>query len=209
MDQNQVDIFNNDQQIPHYAELCNALYERELQALARQSSNSVSRLQRHLRGLSHHIKRAAAQLLSQQAPIKVDIHNGSWQSKQARKCMIGKQDKLKTTAWYKANANMGLPVCVYRQHLGVEHIELDSIDRIDEPSARLHLNKHGWFNFNGETEHQDSAQQRASLLLKPGKATFTAACCGHRWNRKGKCHPRSLSLRELLLSTTINWKTFK
>lgn len=46
-------------------------------------------------------------------------------------------------------------------------------------------------------------------LLKPTKIFLTAAVCGHCWNYRGKTTPRRLSLRELLLSTSINWKHFR
>lgn len=46
-------------------------------------------------------------------------------------------------------------------------------------------------------------------LLKPSKTFLTAAVCGHCWNYRGKTSPRRLSLRELLLSTSINWQHYK
>jgi hypothetical protein len=95
--------------------------------------------------------------------------------------------------------------------LGCEHIELDSIDRIDLRGNRLHTNKFGWFNIDGEfSEDVHTKLSVLSLrLLKPSKAILTAACCGHKWDHKGKGQQRALSLRELLLSLTINWKTFR
>ena len=57
--QHQVDIFANDAHQRQYAELCNALYERELMSLAQGASANASLLKRRLSGLSHHIKRAA------------------------------------------------------------------------------------------------------------------------------------------------------
>lgn len=210
MSRYQVDIFTNHQQSLHFAEICNALYERELQVLARSHTDNINLLQRHLQGLSYHIKRAAEHLLSKQTPISVDTHNGSWQYKQASKCMVSRQQAEKTAAWFNQHARMGQPVCVYHQRLGMEHIELDSIDRIEQQAQRLHLNKNGWFKLTGESDtatgHTHGNKQ---LLLKPSKTLFAAACCGHRWKHKDKTHPRSLSLRELLLSTTINWNTFK
>ena len=205
----QTDIFDQDRQQLHFAELCNALYERELLTLSQQRNLQPSLLQRRLAGLSHHIKRAADHLLNNQAPIEIDVHNGSWQAKQAAKCMAAKADADKTATWFSRHAKAGIPVPVYVMHQGMEHIELDSVDRIDSLKKLLHTNKHGWFNFDGSTTYQSSQQLDQKQLLQPAKATMTAACCGHVWNHKGRTQPRALTLRELLLSTTINWKTFR
>ena len=208
-DAHQVDIFANDQQQLQFAELCNALYERELQSLAHQKANNVGLLQRRLSGLTHHIRRAAEHLLNHQAPIEVDVHNGSWQAKQAAKCVAIKHDTEKTQDWYERYAKMGLVVPVYVMEMGVEHLELDSIDRIDSESSRVHTNKHGWFTVEGSPEKAEQSSMHRKLLLLPNKASMSAACCGHSWNHRGRTQPRALSLRELLLSTTINWKTFR
>lgn len=45
-------------------------------------------------------------------------------------------------------------------------------------------------------------------LLKPTKTIMSSACCGHMWNYKSKSNPRSLSIREMRLSTQVNWKNF-
>ena len=208
-DQHQVDIFSNDTQQKHFAELCNALYERELFTLSQQKSNNVHLLQRRLGGLSHHIRRAAEHLLNHQAPIDVDIHNASWQAKQAATCMIQKADMDKTRDWFALHARMGLVVPVYLMETGVEHLELDSVDRIVWEEQRLHLNKNGWFQFDGSCPRSNSDPLNNTRLLVPAKASLSAACCGHSWNHKGKYQPRTLTLRELLLSSQINWKTFK
>ena len=83
----QIDIFSDDQRQLHYAELCNALYERELASLSQQKISNISLLQRKIAGLRHHVKRAAYSLLQHQTPLDVDVHNASWQAKQAAKCM--------------------------------------------------------------------------------------------------------------------------
>jgi len=75
-------------------------------------------------------------------------------------------------------------------------------------SDRLHLNKFGWFSKSGEY-FEIVPKQTRYLLLKPSKAVLIAACGGHQWTSKGRATPRALSLRELLLSTEIDWKSFK
>ncbi|MCC2616645.1 hypothetical protein LJ739_10365 [Aestuariibacter halophilus] len=204
----QVDIFADDQRQQQFAELCNALYERELAALAALTSPNLSLLQRRIGGLSHHIKRAAEQLLCSKAPIAVDVHNGSWQAKQAAKCPADRYPEDKTQAWLHQYVRPGLviPVCV--SDLGHQHIELDSVDRIDTEQRRVHVNKHGWFHFDGSPLSPDTHQYRHKRLLPANKVTCTAACCGHSWSHRGRSQPRPLSLRELLLSTDIDWKTF-
>lgn len=207
--QQQVDIFADDLQQRHFAELCNALYERELQTLAQQSINSVSLLQRKLAGLSHHIKNAAEHLLCHQAPIEVDIHNASWQSKQAAKCVVSRHDGQKTALWFERHAFRGLAVPVYVEQMGQQSIELDSIDRVDSNKQLVHVNKHGWFYFSGEPQVVSTNRLQHKTLLLPCKINMIAACCGHTWNHRNRTSPRALSLREMLLSTTINWKTFR
>lgn len=206
--QRQVDIFSNDMQQLQYAELCNALYERELMSLAHSSSTNTSLLKRRLSGLSYHIKRAAEHLLQNSAPIQVDTHNASWQSKQAAKCMVNKISDEKTQLWYKQHIKVGIAVPVYLNEMGIEYFELDSIDRIDTSNLTFHVNKHGWFHFNGQNMLAENQSNYKKLVLQPTKRALIAACCGHTWNHKGRSQPRALSLREILLSTTINWKTF-
>ena len=207
----QTNIFSEDQRQLYFAELCNALYERELNNLSEQKITNVSLLQRKVGGLKHHIKRAAGQLLSNNGPLQIDVHNGSWQAKQAVNCMARKFDTSKTLTWYQQYAHMGLCVPVHVSKLASEHIELDSIDKIELQNDRLHLNKFGWFRLDGETSEGQTKDihQVQKRLLKAAKANMSAACCGHTWNHKGRTQPRTLSLRELLLSNTINWQTFR
>ena len=207
----QIDIFSDDQQQLHYAELCNALYERELASLSQKKITDIKLLQRKIAGLRHHIKRAAYSLLQHQSPLKVDVHNASWQAKQAAKCMANNYVAQKTQLWFASNIQIGCSIAVHVQQLGSEHIELDSIDKIELSSHRLHTNKFGWFSSDGEFSEDDNKQNDVynPRLLKPTKAILTAACCGHRWDHKGKGQQRALSLRELLLSLSINWKTFR
>lgn len=202
----QTDIFHLTAKYPNFAELSNALYERELQNLASSNISDPELLKRKIKGLSYHVKNAAMHLLSGNAPIEVDVHNGSWQAKQAAKCPIATQSTDKTLKWYGDHIRHGSVVAVYVEHLGEEHIELDSIDML--ASDRLHLNKFGWFSRTGEY-FEIVPKQTRYLLLKPSKAILSAACGGHRWTSKGRAIPRALSLRELLLSTDIDWKSFK
>jgi hypothetical protein len=207
----QVDIFSDGQSQLHYAELCNALYERELASLSQQKISNINLLQRKIAGLRHHVKRAAYSLLQHQSPLQVDMHNASWQAKQAAKCMANNYVANKTQQWFSNDIQMGCTIAVHVKRLGCEHIELDSIDKIELSSHRVHTNKFGWFNIDGEfTEDNYRLIDALSLrLLKPTKAVLTAACCGHKWDYKGKGQQRALSLRELLLSLSINWKTFR
>jgi hypothetical protein len=206
----QVDIFSDDQRQLHFAELCNALYERELANLAQQKINNISLLQRKIAGLRHHIKRAAYNLLQSDSPLEVDLHNASWQAKQAAKCMANNADTDKTHLWFSKYPQVGRCVAIHVKTLGAEHIELDSIDRLELQDNKLHANKFGWFNTHGESLEQNRQPDDilAIKLLKPSKAIMTAASCGHSWNHKGRGQQRALSLRELLLSLSINWKTF-
>jgi hypothetical protein len=202
----QQDIFTLSAKYPNFAELSNALYERELQALANSAISDASLLKRKLKGLTHHIKNATMHLLEDEAPISVDVHNGSWQSKQSAKCPLSSQSNDRTLQWYTKSARLGDVVPVYVESLGVQHIELDCIDIMQ--SDRLHLNKFGWFSKSGEY-FEIVPKQAKYLLLKPTKSILSAACAGHCWNVRGRGIPKALSLRELLLSTEIDWKLFK
>ena len=189
--QPQVNIFSDSQQQTHFAEICNALYERELITLAHQPISNISLLQRKLGGLRHHVKRAAYHFIHHTGPLSVDVHNASWQAKQSATCMGRRHDKDKTHQWFVQYARSGLPVVIYVKNINGEHLELDSIDRRVSSNIR------------------DHAALGKYVLLRPSNAIFSAACCGHTWNHKGRSHPRTLTLRELLLSGSINWKNFR
>ncbi len=209
----QTNIFNLAEQFPNVAELCNALYERELLSLATSNIKDPILLKRKLSGLSYHIKNAAEFLINEPTPIDVDVHNGTWKSKQAGKCpaakLVANDDEItKASHWFKQHHYHGAVICVYINNYGNEHIELDSIDMYTNPVSKLHTNKHGWFALNGGSLEKLKTHV-THRLVKPNKAILSAACSGHTWNTKGKSTPRALSLRELLLSTNINWKTFR
>ncbi len=191
---------------PVFTEICNALYERELLVLSQTTGNQVKLLQSRLAALPHRIQRAAHYLSRHKTPLTVDSHNGTWQYKQAGRCPANKVESEMIRAWFSEHAAYGLAVPVRMQRFDEEHIELDSIDRVQFDNEMLHTNKYGWFSFDGIS--QSSTTETDFKLIKPTKAIMAAACCGHRWNHKGKLAPRTVSLRELLLSTTIKWKKF-
>jgi len=204
------------QRYPNVAELCNALYERELTNLASSNIQDPLVLKRKLNGLSYHIKNAAEFLLSGQTPIEVDVHNGSWKAKQSSRCPAVFKDldaaKRKTEQWFTKHASRGGVVCVYVNDYGNQHVELDSIDILPTDSTKIHTNRFGWFARDGQYLDDNNELTKRHLhysLIKPTKAILSAACAGHTWNTKGKTSPRTLTLRELLLSTNINWKAFK
>jgi len=202
--QHQSDIFVTDELQLHYAELCNALYERELTQLAANTSTDVRRLKSRLNGLSYLIRRAARVMLQPQGPLQLDPHNASWQYKQTSKNPEHKSSTEQTQSWLQSHRHIGEIVTLSIQELGYQHIELDSIDRVDAGNGRLHLNKHGWFNQHGVAEQDTALQQKR--ILKPSKLIWVSACCGHRWDHKGKSQPRTLTLREIMLTTSIKWR---
>ena len=202
----QTSIFQNDVQDVEFALLCNALYEQQLLFLA-QAKTSSAILQSRLKGLPHHVKRAAENMLTYQSPLNLDIHNGTWQSKQTAKPAKSRYDEVQTVQWFHRHAAIGLVVSVMSHEMGDIGFELDCIDRVDAEEQRYHLNKHGWFTFNGEPQ-SSSTQASAYHVPRPQKSNIVAACCGHRWNHKGKVMPQRLSMRELLLSMNVDWKNF-
>lgn len=106
-------------------------------------------------------------------------------------------------------ATYGLVVCVAVSELNQQTIELDSVDRIDADNGRLHVNKFGWFDYDGTSHNSISSPYSVRRLCRPNKALVTAACCGHQWNHKGKIPPRPLTLREILLATALDWHYFR
>ena len=81
---------NND-----FAEICNALYERELHLLANVEIETVQRLQGRIKSLSYYINRTA-NLMTQvneqgDSPLTLDVQNASWSAKQAARLPIKSQ----------------------------------------------------------------------------------------------------------------------
>lgn len=217
-----------------FTEVCTALYERELLALSHLNTHNASVLKRRIGGLPYHIRSVARFMVTQpqsSSPLKVDTHNGSWYEKQPSKCPGLTQDDEKCVQWFKKNTDYGLVVPVLVQSIEGIAIELDSIDKFRDNKEGVHLNKHGWFDigagqvtkkltpqntFDSQPNDEMSegvfpSPQLSSItltLLKPTKAIMSSACCGHMWNYKSKTSPRSLSMREMRLSTHLNWKNF-
>ncbi len=188
-----------------HTELCNALYERELSSLASYPPAQFVSLQAKLSSLPFYVRKAASYILQQTSPLSLDSQNASWYSKQTARCPAGKQQADPIAPFYLKAAKPGLIVPVYQTRLTQETIILDSVDEVDEVNQRLHCNQQGWFGFSGTPlQHENSD----SFLLKPGKAIMIAACCGHQWLNQEKTLPRSLSLRELLLASRLNWQNF-
>lgn len=188
-----------------HAELCNALYERELMRLSQSAAGHPDYLARKLSSLPFHVRNAACNILHYPGILSLDSQNASWYHKQLARCPARRQQADPIIHFYQKMAKPGLIVPVYREQLTLEGIFLDSVDEVDEAEQRLHCNEHGWFSFSGTPLHADNCDK---FLLKPNKAIMTAACCGHQWLNNEKKTPRLLTLRELLLSSRVNWQNF-
>jgi len=198
---------NND-----FAELCNALYEREIRLLANAEFNSIEIMQGRLKSLSYYINRTANLMVNVNdlglSPLTLDIQNATWSANQASKLPVLTQNEQDAISWYLSlinrtnKASLGLVVPIRK----AGRIVLDSIDRIDTEKKRIHTNVSGWFSL---TEVND---QQTLYLLKPTKKIMLAACAGHQWQgqmKATKLRPVTPSLRELLISCAIDWHNFK
>jgi len=197
-----------------FAELCNALYQRELELVAKGSFANVEEMQKRLQSLTYYITRTAhamTQVMSQgHSPLSLDSQNASWSIKQGNKKpfsgQLTCQESEVISCWYlQNNIDIGLVVPV----LMVDHIIIDCIDRIDLHKQRLHTNVAGWFSLKPITSDTISTCNVNKRLLKPSKKIMASACAGHCWQGNSKQLPVIPSLRELLLSCSINWKNFK
>lgn len=190
-----------------FAELCTALYERELNLLAHQPQVSTGFLQRRLQSLPYHVKNAARGMLESDAPYTLDIQNASWQAPQKRQLTVSATQGAKLQKWLLRQARLGDTVAIFDCRGPIQLARLDSIDRIDKENQRVHCNMHGWFDFTGRCQDTgiDSSQQAQLALLKPDASNLAPAFCGHQWNHKGKVDPRTLTLREVLLATTVDF----
>lgn len=197
---------------PQFTEVCTALYERELLNIAHHGPNNLSIVRRRLAGLPHHVRSVARYLVANPSPLEIDAHNGSWYIKQPSKCPGVNQTGEIIEKWYARYAQWGLVVPILHTTVEGFHIELDSIDKLQQEAqghlSCLHTNLHGWFTFSGNCTETPSNTYTAKKLLKPTKAIMASACSGHTWRHKSKGAPRSLSLREMRLSTKINWNNF-
>jgi hypothetical protein len=204
---NQTDIFALHTHRAVFTEVCTALYERELHQLAQTSLTDVKQLKRKVDSLPILIKRAAEFLIRTDLPLTLDTHNASWQYKQNNRPPIKSNASEKNHQWISQNRQLGLVLPVFIESMGEIHFELDSIDKIMPEESQLHLNKNGWFHFDGSmVETASLAKHSQKFICKPTKSTLCAACCGHVWRFKGKGQPRTLTLRELLLSGSLNWR---
>jgi len=203
-------LWQNQKLSADYAELCNALYEHELNLLVKAELSTVQALQSRLKSLPHYIKRTAYAMTQTQTPLILDVQNASWTAKQLNKIPLKDQQAALVWQWYEqAKPPLGLVIPIYVE----ERIVLDCIDRVDVDKFRFRTNAFGWFEqdklekplFN---QNQHVTGQKIQLL-KPTKRVMIAACAGHRWKNNMKVQPVSLSLRELLLSCSINWRNFK
>ena len=196
-----------------FAELCNGLYQREINLIAKGDYASVQAVQARLQSLPYYITRTAHAMTEVNSqglsPLQLDSQNASWSAKQSTKLPLSgqetEQERDKVFAWYLQEGicvGLAVPVLLF------DHIIIDCIDRIDVERQRIRTNVGGWFSLvatNSVTQGKDVNKQ----LLKPNKKIMTSACAGHCWQRNNKQLPIIPSLRELLLSCSINWKNFK
>ena len=201
----QTSFWQDEQQSSDFAELCNALYEREIAKLSRMEMSSAQALQGRLKSLPYYIKRTAHLMMQSQTPLDLDVQNASWSAKQASHIPLSGQEIAQVNQWYLAQDLIhGLVVPIAEN----THIVLDSIDRVDKEKQRFRTNLHGWFSLS-ENENTSKNFESSARLLKPTKRVMTAACTGHCWVNDHKSHPIIPTLRELLLSCAINWRNFK
>lgn len=188
-----------------YTELCNALYEREILRLSQLSGSELSTLPKRLASLPFYIRRAASNIIRLDSSLVLDSQNASWFSRQQRQCPANKQQAEAIARFYQASAKPGLIVPIYLEEQTLEQLRLDSVDEVDFADQKLHCNMYGWFSFSGMPLSNSNSDR---FLLKPDKAIMVAACCGHQWLNSKKTEPRLLTLRELLLSSRLNWRNF-
>jgi hypothetical protein len=205
-------LWQTDKQNNDFAELCNALYEREIGLLANADVTSIDKMQGHLKSLPYYINRTANSMVSINdiglSPLTLDIQNATWSAKQVSKLSALLQNEKDIFSWYLTlisrtnKASLGLVVPILKE----DHIVLDNIDRIDLEKKRIHTNQSGWFSLI------ESNVDNAIQLLKPTKRVMLTACAGHQWQvhlNSTKLRPLIPSLRELLISCAIDWKNFK
>ena len=206
----QTSLWQTEQQTNDYAEVCNALYERELNQLVHADLSTVKAMQSRLKSLPHYIKRTAYLMTQAQSPLTLDQQNAHWSAKQSKSMPLKGQDVDEVWGWYQSFIQpLGLVLPVW---VG-ERIVLDSIDRIDNDKQRIRTNAFGWFDQNSIQKilfkGDACLDQQKIQLLKPNKKVMMAACTGQRWQNQKVTSPVLLTLRELLLSCGINWQNFK
>jgi len=206
----QTSLWQTRQYSPDYAEVCNALYEHELNNLVHADLNNVKTVQNRLKSLPHYIKRTAYLMTQAQTPLTLDSQNAHWSSKQSKNMPLNGQTSETVWQWYQSFAiPLGLVVPVRVN----ERILLDSIDRIDGSNKKIRTNAFGWFEEKTMEktlfQTDETLKSQTVQLLKPTKKIMMSACSGHRWKNQLPCQPLLLTLRELLLSCAINWQNFK
>lgn len=199
----QASLWQEQQLSADYAELCNALYERELRTLSLVNIKSVESIQGRLKSLPYYVKRTAHLMTQAQSPLVLDAQNASWSAKQSASIPLTGQEREVIWQWYQSfNVVPGLVVPVLVNNT----LMIDCVDRVDTNHNRFHTNANGWFTAERVLSTYTSESIR---LLKSNKKVLSAACAGHRWGQKGVLRPQIPSMRELLLSCAINWRNFK
>jgi len=206
-------LWQPNQQSNELAEICNALYERELRLLANVEAATVQKVQGQLKSLSYYINRTANLMVQVNeqggSPLALDVQNATWSAKQGGKLPLSGQTEQEINAWYLpllTNPN-ALPLGLVVPVLRGEHIILDCIDRVDSETKRVRTNVSGWFLLTNSTVLTEGTV-REPQLLKPNKKVMLSACVGHCWQNGNKASPVIPSMRELLLSCAINWPDF-
>ena len=200
----QATLWQEQQQSNQFAELCSALYERELMIVANLKSDNAKAIQAKLKSLPYYVQKTAHQMINSatSGPLDLDSQNATWSTKQSRAMPLAGQNDEDVSHWYQQTPlKVGLVLPIKRDNC----ILLDCIDRVDmngENTLRFRTNVFGWFSTEDLTK--DNIE-----LLKPTKKVMSAACAGHSWQSNGPCRPIIPSLRELLLSCTINWGNLK
>ena len=113
-----------------FADLCNALYERELKKLADDSSIPHRFLLKRIGALPYYIKRASERIVSHYSPLNLDSQNASWMYRQPGLCPGPKQSDEDIEKFYTKHAKVGLVIPLYFHHVGVEQLLLDTIDGV-------------------------------------------------------------------------------
>lgn len=195
----QSSLWYEQQKSSDYAELCNALFEREVIRLSCEPTTSLELIQSRLKSLPYYIQRAAFKMLSVESPLELDIQNATWSAKQSRTMPLSDQDADTVSKWYlNVELNVGLVVPIKEDGF----IGLDSVDRVDNDNQRFRTNRHGWFSLTNLSKESEQ-------ILKPNKKIMMAACAGHCWLNAKPTSPKIPTMRELLLSCSINWRNFK
>ena len=157
----QTSLWQGDYQSADFAELCNALYERELRLLSESPKASTEAIQGRLKSLPHYIKRTAYSMLQVETPLELDIQNASWSAKQGSKIPLSGQENESVNDWYlsmKLNHGLVVPIATDSTIL------LDSIERIDIEQQRFRTNAHGWFYLSDNKQQQQQQRQQQQQM---------------------------------------------